>query len=65
MATTNATKLCYNIEKEELINRKVIFMIQPVANNTIRHFFELASTTNTNWVIDKCDNVLIIFKKLS
>ncbi len=60
----NMSKLGYSITEKDVIDRKIIMMIQPVSNNDIRTFFELVKKTNTKWSIDKCDDTLIIFKKL-
>lgn len=59
----NMSKLGYSITEKDLIDRKIIMMMQPVSNDSIRTFFELVKKTNTKWSIDKCNDTLIIFKK--
>lgn len=60
----NMTKIGYSITEQDVIDKKILMMIQPVSNDTIRNFFNLVKKTNTKWSIDKCDDIMIIFKKL-
>ena len=60
----NMTKIGYSITEKDVIDKKILMMIQPVSNDTIRNFFNLVKKTNTKWSIDKCDDIMIIFKKL-
>ena len=59
-----ATKISEHFTEQDLMERKIIMMIQPIDNNTVRYFYELAKKTNTDWVIDKVGNEIVIFRKI-
>ena len=59
--TLTRTSNC--LTEKDLIERKIIMMIQPVENEMMRMFFELAMKTNTKWIIDKKDEIIILKKK--
>ena len=57
------TKICNCLTEKDLIERKIVFLIQPVENEIMRMLFELAMKTNTKWIIDKKDEIIILKKK--
>ena len=59
--TLTQTSNC--LTEQDLIERKIIMMIQPVENEMMRMFFELAMKTNTKWIIDKKNDIMIVLKK--
>ena len=59
--TLTRTSNC--LTEKDLIERKIIMMIQPVENEMMRMFFELAMKTNTKWMIDEKNDIMIVFKK--
>jgi len=58
-----ATKIAAQFGEQDLIDRKVFMMIQPVTNEIVKDFFVMAEKTNTKWVMEEHSN-LIIFKKV-
>ena len=57
------TKISNCLTEKDLIERKIIMMIQPVENEMMRMFFELAMKTNTKWMIDEKNDIMIVLKK--
>ena len=59
-----ATKIAQHFTEQDLIDRKIFMLIQPVDNEMVRLFFEMAIKTNTRWDMNfDSDSSLIIFKK--